>query len=370
MKKCALFIFLLVVSAATAVLAEDITLKTILPDQTVGRMKKAVVGSQSNSRAGNETWNYQTVDLLDNKLIVGTALGVGTSSPQAELHLKETGMGGTKNSPRFVMEDADNTNKCFLLEYDTENEGTASEIAQLEFYFPCDPASPSVGMFMRAEEDQTTRFMHKVVINPVSSSGRWGSLAVGHNSANCTLDSAGLIRTHTALQLKPTNINGVFGNPVAVPTDGEKHGVLTCQSGTNYIMRYVPETDTWVHFGRPFCLRYRGNGAASQTIVLGARPCSVKIVELPAIAAGGSASGAHIFYKHETMDVAVSGSTTNAIVTDGTSGNVYHADNIIQFNADGFTVYNTQVGPPGNNVRCNKNAVRYYYEVFFNGTDS
>jgi len=150
--------------------AEQITLKTIVPDQNDVRMSRAVVGDQENARTA--TWNHNTVDLQDDSLLVGYAIGVGTNSPGAELHLKETGCAGTRNSPRLVMEDGNPANKPFMIEYDTEFEGTASEVSQIEWYFPADPSLPSIGLFLSAHEDLVCRFYHKLIVNPVSTAGR------------------------------------------------------------------------------------------------------------------------------------------------------------------------------------------------------
>lgn len=85
MKRTPFLILSIALFTATSVCAEQITLKTIMPSQTIVRGKKGAVGSTY----GNQAQTSDSAIGNDNLLVEGN-VGIGTKSPQAKLHVAGT----------------------------------------------------------------------------------------------------------------------------------------------------------------------------------------------------------------------------------------------------------------------------------------
>ena len=140
--------------------------------------------------------------------------------------------------------------------------------------------------------------------------------------------------------------------------------MITCEENVYYLKRYVPETDMWAPLA-PYSWRYTGNGAVFQNITLGWRPAAVRIIQRVSY----GTSGAHEFKQVGGMNSAAAINYDDAIVTDGFNGNRYLADRVLKLQADGFTVYNTNVG--SNNANPNTTGVTYFFIAYpLNGGES
>lgn len=121
MKSRSIFILSVALLTASIVYAEEITLKTIMPNQSILRAKKGAIGE----KYGDQAQTGDDVIGNDNLLVEGN-IGIGTKSPQAKLDLRgnqiiyNDNSTGTSNG-QFNIYGATTTSKQLWVALDTTN---------------------------------------------------------------------------------------------------------------------------------------------------------------------------------------------------------------------------------------------------------
>ena len=149
----------------------------------------------------------------DADLVVEGNVGIGTITPEGELHIKETGNSHIQR-PRFIMEESKGK------KFDIRMKSVTDDDVRINIHFPFDENEPSWGMFMQIDKDQNIRLLGDV--NIMGSSTRPDS--TGLTVAGDVSVDAGVLEVDSVADI--VTIGGRLVLPVRIsdpasPLDGE-----------------------------------------------------------------------------------------------------------------------------------------------------
>jgi len=340
-KKMTLLCAFFLLAGTCLSLAEEISLKTILPRQDELRVSRGAIGNPAMS-----TWDYETVDLdtlgSSGLLRVGHAIWIGDNptggfAVNPELYIKEDNDRADNTHPRIQM--TSRSDVSFILEMDSQ-----AGPEQLHWYFPAAAAEPSDGMFMSVSADQEIRFLSNVSILKSSAIGDpVARLGIGISPPTRDLEVIGDTKTNTLI-LTPIN-------PTTITTTLVDGMILSDSTDGNRLKQYSVSSSSWNSPAAEATVTgsYTGNNASNRLITLGFQPKYLVII-------ADCPSNDGKFTKSSSM-------AGNTAYAEGFgSSDVYRSCNIV-FRTTGFSVDNNTIGGVAER-NPNRTGQTYYYIAY------